>query len=225
MSWEQVVKADRQCIIINNYSTPTAAQKEQFLQTSPITKNLTAVKNRCLLPLTYDEVTPAPATAKPSSPSPTGSTPPPSASPPTAPEREAKSRRPAGVRLTGSPSSAESAHRAGTVWSLPTGPATCMQSPTPSAPSGTTRSPSRACTAPKCRNSPDLQVWCVAYAARWYSLITPPRISRRCTVFGAMFACQSEPSPTGRCRLVPAAGQSWQRRACPGRSRNGAVPA
>jgi iron complex transport system substrate-binding protein len=60
VSWEQVVKADPQCIIINDYSTPSAAQKEQFLETSPITKNLTAVKNRCFLPLTYDEVTPSP---------------------------------------------------------------------------------------------------------------------------------------------------------------------
>jgi iron complex transport system substrate-binding protein len=60
VSWEQVVKADPQCIIINDYSTPTAAQKEQFLETSPITKNLTAVKNHCFLPLTYDEVTPSP---------------------------------------------------------------------------------------------------------------------------------------------------------------------
>ena len=60
VSWEQVVKDDPQCIIINDYSTPTAAQKEKFLETSPITKNLTAVKNRCFLPLTYDEVTPSP---------------------------------------------------------------------------------------------------------------------------------------------------------------------
>ena len=60
VSWEQVVKADPQCIIINDYSTPTAAQKEQLLETSPITKNLTAVKNHCFLPLTYDEVTPSP---------------------------------------------------------------------------------------------------------------------------------------------------------------------
>jgi iron complex transport system substrate-binding protein len=60
VSWEQVVKADPQCIIINDYGTPTAAQKETFLETSPITKNLTAVKNRCFLPLTYDEVTPGP---------------------------------------------------------------------------------------------------------------------------------------------------------------------
>jgi hypothetical protein len=60
VSWEQVVKADPQCIIINNYSTPSAAQKEQFLETSPINKNLTAVENRCFLPLTYDEVHPQP---------------------------------------------------------------------------------------------------------------------------------------------------------------------
>jgi len=60
VSWEQVVKADPQCIIINDYGTPTAAQKEKFLETSPITRNLTAVKNRCFLPLSYDEVTPGP---------------------------------------------------------------------------------------------------------------------------------------------------------------------
>jgi iron complex transport system substrate-binding protein len=60
VSWEQVIKADPQCIIINDYGTPTAAQKEKFLETSPITKNLTAVKNRCFLPLSYDEVTPGP---------------------------------------------------------------------------------------------------------------------------------------------------------------------
>jgi iron complex transport system substrate-binding protein len=60
VSWEQVVKADPQCIIINDYGTPTAAQKEKFLETSPITKNLTAVKNHCFLPLSYDEVTPSP---------------------------------------------------------------------------------------------------------------------------------------------------------------------
>ena len=60
VSWEQVVAADPQCIVINDYGTPTAAQKEQFLETSPITQNLTAVKDRCFLPLSYDEVTPGP---------------------------------------------------------------------------------------------------------------------------------------------------------------------
>jgi iron complex transport system substrate-binding protein len=64
VSWEQVVKADPGCIIINDYGTPTAAQKEKFLETSPITKNLTAVKNRCFLPLAYDEVTPSPRNAQ-----------------------------------------------------------------------------------------------------------------------------------------------------------------
>jgi iron complex transport system substrate-binding protein len=64
VSWEQVVAANPQCIIINDYSTPTAAQKETFLETSPITKSLTAVKNRCFLPLTYDEVTPSPRNAE-----------------------------------------------------------------------------------------------------------------------------------------------------------------
>ena len=64
VSWEQVVKADPQCIVINDDGTPTAAQKEQFLETSPVTKGLTAVRNRCFLPLTYDEVTPGPRNAE-----------------------------------------------------------------------------------------------------------------------------------------------------------------
>ncbi len=64
VSWEQVVAADPQCIIINNYGTPTAAAKEKFLETDPITKNLTAVRNRCFLPLSYDEVTPSPRNAQ-----------------------------------------------------------------------------------------------------------------------------------------------------------------
>jgi iron complex transport system substrate-binding protein len=64
VSWEQVVKDDPQCIIINNYGTPTASQKEQFLETDPISKNLTAVRNRCFLPLAYDEVTPSPRNAE-----------------------------------------------------------------------------------------------------------------------------------------------------------------
>jgi len=63
VSWEQVIKKDPQCIIINDYGTPTAAQKEKFLETSPITRNLTAVKNRCFLPLAYDEITPGPRNA------------------------------------------------------------------------------------------------------------------------------------------------------------------
>jgi iron complex transport system substrate-binding protein len=64
VSWEQVVAADPQCIIINNYGEPTVAQKEKFLETSKITKNLTAVKNKCFLPLSYDEVTPSPRNAE-----------------------------------------------------------------------------------------------------------------------------------------------------------------
>jgi iron complex transport system substrate-binding protein len=58
------VKAQPQCIVINDYGTPTAAQKEKFLETSPITKNLPAVKNRCFLALSYDEVTPGPRDAQ-----------------------------------------------------------------------------------------------------------------------------------------------------------------
>jgi iron complex transport system substrate-binding protein len=64
VSWEQVVAAQPQCIIINTYGTPTAAQKERSLETFSATKNLPAVRNRCFLPLSYDEVTPSPRNAE-----------------------------------------------------------------------------------------------------------------------------------------------------------------
>ncbi len=64
VSWEQVVAAKPQCIIINDYGTPTVAQKEKFLETFSASKNLPAVKNRCFLPLSYDEVTPSPRNAE-----------------------------------------------------------------------------------------------------------------------------------------------------------------
>jgi iron complex transport system substrate-binding protein len=64
VSWEQVVAAKPQCIIINDYGTPTVAQKEKFLETFSASKNLPAVKNRCFLGLSYDEVTPSPRNAE-----------------------------------------------------------------------------------------------------------------------------------------------------------------
>jgi iron complex transport system substrate-binding protein len=64
VSWEQVIASNPQCIIINDYGTPTASQKETFLETSKFTKNLTAVKNKCFLPLSYDDVTPGPRNAE-----------------------------------------------------------------------------------------------------------------------------------------------------------------
>ena len=64
VSWEQVVKADPQCIIINDYGTPTAQQKEKFLETNEVTRKITAVRNQCFLALSYDEVTPGPRNAE-----------------------------------------------------------------------------------------------------------------------------------------------------------------
>ena len=64
VSWEQVVAAQPQCIIINDYGTPTAAQKEKFLETFSASKDLPAVRNHCFLPLAYDEVTPSPRNAE-----------------------------------------------------------------------------------------------------------------------------------------------------------------
>jgi iron complex transport system substrate-binding protein len=64
VSWEQVIAAKPQCIIINDYGTPAAAQKVKFLETFPAIKNVPAVKNRCFLPLAYEEVTPGPRNAE-----------------------------------------------------------------------------------------------------------------------------------------------------------------
>ena len=64
VSWEQVVKAQPQCIVINDYGTPTATQKLKFLRTFPVTRNLPAIKNDCVIALAYDEVTPGPRNAQ-----------------------------------------------------------------------------------------------------------------------------------------------------------------
>jgi iron complex transport system substrate-binding protein len=60
VSWEQVVARQPACILINDYSTPTAAQKEQFLEDFALTKTLPAVRAKCFLALPYDELTPGP---------------------------------------------------------------------------------------------------------------------------------------------------------------------
>ncbi len=63
VSWEQVVARKPQCIIINDYGTPTWRQKRKFLETNPVTRGLPAVRHRCILPLSYDELTPGPRNA------------------------------------------------------------------------------------------------------------------------------------------------------------------
>jgi iron complex transport system substrate-binding protein len=63
VSWETVVARKPQCIIINDYGTPTWQQKEKFLRTDSVTKNLPAVRNNCILHLSYDELTPSPRNA------------------------------------------------------------------------------------------------------------------------------------------------------------------
>jgi iron complex transport system substrate-binding protein len=64
VSWEQVITRKPQCIIINDYGTPTWQQKEQFLKTDPASRNLPAVRNGCILHLAYDQVTPSPRNAE-----------------------------------------------------------------------------------------------------------------------------------------------------------------
>ena len=63
VSWEQVVAGKPQCIIINDYGTPTWRQKRKFLLTHPVTRNLPAVRHGCILPLSYDQLTPGPRNA------------------------------------------------------------------------------------------------------------------------------------------------------------------
>jgi len=64
VSWEQVVARKPQCIIINDYGTPTWQQKEKFLRSDSVTRQLPAVRNGCILPLSYDELTPSPRNAQ-----------------------------------------------------------------------------------------------------------------------------------------------------------------
>jgi len=64
VSWEEVVARRPQCIIINDYGTPTWQQKEKFLKTDLITRNLPAVRNNCILHLSYDQLTPSPRNAQ-----------------------------------------------------------------------------------------------------------------------------------------------------------------
>jgi iron complex transport system substrate-binding protein len=64
VSWEQVIARKPQCIVINDYGTPTWQQKEQFLKTDPASRNLPAVRNGCIVHLAYDQVTPSPRNAE-----------------------------------------------------------------------------------------------------------------------------------------------------------------
>jgi iron complex transport system substrate-binding protein len=64
VSWETVAARQPQCIIINDYGTPTWQQKEKFLKTNPVTRTLPAVRNNCILHLSYDQLTPSPRNAQ-----------------------------------------------------------------------------------------------------------------------------------------------------------------
>jgi iron complex transport system substrate-binding protein len=63
VSWEAVTARQPQCILINDYGTPTWQQKLRFLRTDPVTRKLPAVRNNCILHLAYDELTPGPRNA------------------------------------------------------------------------------------------------------------------------------------------------------------------
>jgi iron complex transport system substrate-binding protein len=66
-TWEKVVDAQPDCILLNDYggssASSGAAFKEKFLRTSPITKDLPAVKNGCVLALPFGDFAPGPRNA------------------------------------------------------------------------------------------------------------------------------------------------------------------
>lgn len=63
VSWEQVAAANPDCVLINDYDTPTWQEKEQFFKTFALTKDTRAVKDDCFFHLHYDQVTPSPQNA------------------------------------------------------------------------------------------------------------------------------------------------------------------
>ena len=67
-SWEKVVAAQPDCIILNEYggssASSGAAFKENFLKTSPITKDLPAVKDDCILTVAFGALAPGPRNAE-----------------------------------------------------------------------------------------------------------------------------------------------------------------
>jgi iron complex transport system substrate-binding protein len=67
-TWEKVVDAQPDCIILNEYggasASTTAAFKEKFLKTSPITKDLPAVKDDCILAIDFGQLAPGPRNAE-----------------------------------------------------------------------------------------------------------------------------------------------------------------
>lgn len=64
VSWEQVVATNPQCILINDYDTPSWQDKEAFLKSFALTKKLAAVQNNCFFHLRYDQLTPSPLNAQ-----------------------------------------------------------------------------------------------------------------------------------------------------------------
>ncbi|MBV9245857.1 MAG: ABC transporter substrate-binding protein [Methylobacteriaceae bacterium] len=65
VSWEQVIAAQPDCVIVKNGSNSGTRGEDSiaFLKSSPITANLPAVKNDCFLILNQDQLTPGPLNA------------------------------------------------------------------------------------------------------------------------------------------------------------------
>jgi iron complex transport system substrate-binding protein len=63
VSWEKVAAANPDCVLINDYDTPSWQAKKQFFATFALTKNTKAAKDDCFFHLRYDQVTPSPQNA------------------------------------------------------------------------------------------------------------------------------------------------------------------
>ncbi|AWI05784.1 ABC transporter substrate-binding protein [Clostridium drakei] len=64
VSWEEVVKRNPQVIIIMNYGTGDAEKKEKFLYSNPALKDVEAIKNKRVYPITLTDVEGSAGTAE-----------------------------------------------------------------------------------------------------------------------------------------------------------------
>lgn len=60
VTWESVIERNPEVIVIINYGNVTAAQKREFMMTTPAFANISAVKNDRFVVLEYAEATPGP---------------------------------------------------------------------------------------------------------------------------------------------------------------------
>jgi len=62
--WSEVAAHKPQCIIIDDYATPSWQEKEAFLRNFPAIHHVPAVRNGCIMHLSYDMLAPGPRNAE-----------------------------------------------------------------------------------------------------------------------------------------------------------------